>query len=73
MIGVEFVRDRATREPDTEIIGRITSYAFKHGVILLSAGILSNVVRLLPPLVMTDTQVDYVMDTLDAAIAAAIE
>lgn len=73
MIGVEFVHDRATKEPDTEIIGRITSYAFKHGVILLSAGILGNVIRLLPPLVMTDVQVDYVLDTLDAAIAAAIE
>lgn len=73
MIGIEFVRDRGTKEPDTEIIGRITSYAFKHGVILLSAGILGNVIRLLPPLVITDAQIDYVMETLDAAIAAAIE
>lgn len=73
MIGLEFVHDRTTKEPDTEIISRITAYAFKHGVILLSAGILGNVVRLLPPLVMTDVQIDFVMDTLDAAIAAAIE
>jgi len=71
MIGMEFVKDRATKEPDTEIIGKITAFAFKKGVILLSAGILGNVIRFLPPLVMTDTQVDYVMDTLEAAIMQA--
>jgi 4-aminobutyrate aminotransferase and related aminotransferases len=71
MIGVEFVKDRSTKEPDTQIIGGILKYAFEQGVILISAGILSNVVRLLPPLVMTDEQADYVMDTVDAAIGAA--
>jgi 4-aminobutyrate aminotransferase / (S)-3-amino-2-methylpropionate transaminase / 5-aminovalerate transaminase len=71
MLGIEFVQDRGTKEPDTKIIESIIKYAFEHGVLLISAGILSNVVRLLPPLVMTDEQVDYVMDTIDAAIGAA--
>ncbi len=70
MIGIEFVRDKKTKEPDTQIIGKIVQYAFQHGVLLISAGIWSNVIRLLPPLVMTDEQVDYVMDIIDAAIDA---
>jgi 4-aminobutyrate aminotransferase / (S)-3-amino-2-methylpropionate transaminase / 5-aminovalerate transaminase len=42
-------------------------------VLLLNAGILSNVIRFLPPLVMTDEQADYVMNTLEAAIASALK
>jgi 4-aminobutyrate aminotransferase/(S)-3-amino-2-methylpropionate transaminase len=71
MLGMEFVRDRATKEPDAGIVGRVTAHAFRRGVILLNAGILGNVIRFLPPLVMSDAQADYVMDTLDAAIGQA--
>lgn len=68
MVAVEFVKDRKTKEPYADIIKKIISYAFEKGVILMSAGIFSNVIRFLPPLVMTDAQVNYGMDVLEKAI-----
>jgi 4-aminobutyrate aminotransferase/(S)-3-amino-2-methylpropionate transaminase len=38
------------------------------GVIFISAGIFSNVVRFLPPLVMTDEQLEYGLNVLEEAI-----
>ncbi len=70
MVAVEFVKDRETKEPYADITKKIIAYAFERGVILMNAGIFSNVIRFLPPLVMTDEQVNYGMDVLQEAIAA---
>lgn len=70
MVGVEFVKDVNTKEPDPEIVKKIINYAYERRVIFLNAGIYNNVIRFLPPLVMTDEQVNYGMDVLDKAIDA---
>lgn len=69
MIGLEFVKDRTTKEPDKAIVGRILDECLAHGVILINAGLYGNCIRFLPPLVMTDEQLNYGMDVLEAAIA----
>lgn len=68
MIGVEFVKDRETKEPYPELVKKITDYCFKHGVIFLNAGLFGNVVRFLPPLVITKKQLTYGVDILEEAI-----
>ncbi|MCX7711402.1 MAG: 4-aminobutyrate--2-oxoglutarate transaminase [Clostridia bacterium] len=73
MVGMEFVKDQKTKEPYAEIIKQITGYAYNKGVLFLSAGIFSNVLRFLPPLVMTEEQVNYGMDILDEAIEKCIK
>lgn len=72
MIGLEFVKDRATKEPYAELVKKITTYCFKHGVIFLNAGLFGNVVRFLPPLVITKDQLAYGLDVLEAAIKESI-
>ncbi len=72
MVGIEFVKDPVTKETDADLVKRIIAYAQKKGVIFLSAGIFSNVLRFLPPLVMTPEQVKFGMDVLDEAIAASL-
>jgi 4-aminobutyrate aminotransferase/(S)-3-amino-2-methylpropionate transaminase len=72
MIGTEFVKDEKTREPDPDIIKRITAYAFKKGVIFINAGIFGNVLRFLPPLVMSEEQANFGMDILDEAVKNAL-
>lgn len=72
MIGLEFVKDRTTKEPNAELVKRIIGNCFKHGVIFLNAGILGNVIRFLPPLVMTRQQLDYGLDTLENAIKSEV-
>ena len=62
MIGVEFVKDPGTREPDPESVKRITRACFDRGLIVLAAGIHDNVIRLLMPLAVTDAQLAQGLD-----------
>jgi 4-aminobutyrate aminotransferase/(S)-3-amino-2-methylpropionate transaminase len=71
MIGIELVRDPATREPAPEIASRVIEHALEHGLILLKAGIYSNVIRNLVPLVIDDEQLAEALDVLEAAIVHA--
>lgn len=68
MIGMEFVKDDKVREPDADIVKRIIAYAFTKGVLLINAGLFSNVLRFLPPLVMSEEQLNFGMDILDEAV-----
>jgi len=72
MIGVEIVKDINTKEPAPELVKEIIKNVYKKGVIFLNAGILGNVIRFLPPLVMTSEQVKYGMDALEEAIKESI-
>lgn len=72
MIGLEFVKDRQTKEPYAEIVKKVIDKCCKNGVLLINAGLFGNVIRFLPPLVMTDEQVKTGMDILDEAIGAYV-
>lgn len=67
---VEFVRDRETKEPAPEETLAIIQRAIAGGLLLIRAGLYSNCIRLLPPIVITDAQLDEALDVLEAAIAA---
>ena len=69
MIGLEFVKDRETKEPAPEMVKEIINRCFEEGIILINAGLLGNVIRFLPPLVMTIEQAEYGMDVLDKEIS----
>ena len=47
MIGVEIVKDRASREPAPELRERILEEAFRRGLLLLGCG--KSTIRLAPP------------------------
>jgi 4-aminobutyrate aminotransferase len=67
MIGVELVRDRATKErADTER-DAVVQAMFRRGVLVLGAG--RNAVRFAPPLVLTKDQADAIVDIFDEALA----
>lgn len=66
MIGVEFVKDRGTREPYGEIIDRITEKAFGKGLLLLGSG--KSTFRLAPPLVLDEYDVDTGMGILEECL-----
>jgi 4-aminobutyrate aminotransferase/(S)-3-amino-2-methylpropionate transaminase len=71
MLGLEFVRDPATREPGPEIASRVAALALERGLILLKAGLHGNVVRNLVPLVISDAQLAEALDVLAGAIVDA--
>ncbi len=69
MRAVEFVKDRRTREPDPKTRNAVLEEAISRGLIVLPAG--PSAIRLIPPLVITDEQVDGGADVLAEAVAAA--
>ncbi|CUH96840.1 putative 4-aminobutyrate aminotransferase [Propionispora sp. 2/2-37] len=71
MIGIELVKDRRTKEPAKELTGKVVKYCLEQGVMLISAGIFSNVIRLLIPLVVTDQQLDHGLTVLEQSILKA--
>jgi 4-aminobutyrate aminotransferase/(S)-3-amino-2-methylpropionate transaminase len=71
MLGIEFVRDPATREPDTRLATRTVELALQRGLILLRAGLHGNVIRNLAPLTLTDAELDEALTVLEGAIVEA--
>lgn len=70
MCAMEIVKDRITKTPDKESVGKIVNAANERGLLLLSAGIYSNVIRLLMPLVITDDQLEEGLQVLEEAFEA---
>jgi 4-aminobutyrate aminotransferase/(S)-3-amino-2-methylpropionate transaminase len=69
MLAVELVRS-GTREPDAELTGRIARACHARGVVVLTAGTWGNVLRFLPPLVISDDLLGEALDVLAEAFAA---
>ena len=73
MQAIELVRSPQTREPAPEETKQITQYCYEHGLVTLTAGSYSNVIRLLMPLVITDEQMKEGLDVLEAALHAVCQ
>ena len=58
MMAMELVEDRETKEPATAAAKKLVQYCYDKGLVILSCGHHSNVVRTLMPLVITDEQLD---------------
>ena len=67
MVGVELVRDRATKERAIEERNAVVSGAFERGLLVLGAG--KNSIRFSPPLVLTREQADTAVGIFDQALS----
>ena len=57
MVGVEFTRDRATREPDGILPDRLMAACADAGLLVLTCGAQHEVVRWIPPLDVTSAEI----------------
>src|SRR5579885_2103476 len=73
MVAMEFVKDRATREPDAHTASEVIAVAHRLGLVLIKAGMYDNIVRVLVPLNITDEQLQEALDIIDAALATVHE
>ncbi|UTR11767.1 4-aminobutyrate--2-oxoglutarate transaminase [Evansella sp. LMS18] len=73
MCALELVKDRDTKEPAKELTAAITDYCWKNGLIALSAGLYGNVLRFLPPVTITDEQLEKGLSILEDAFAASVD
>ena len=70
MIGVEFVRDRATREPDGATCEAIRALCADAGLLILSCGTEHNVIRWIPPLDVTTAEIGQALAIFRSVLRA---
>ncbi len=69
MIGVEMVRDRETKARAREIRDWVIQRAFEKGLLILGAGV--NVVRFMPPLIVTERDIDIALGIFEETLTEA--
>jgi alanine-glyoxylate transaminase/(R)-3-amino-2-methylpropionate-pyruvate transaminase len=69
--GLELVRDRATKEPARQETLDVFESMRELGVLVGKGGLDGNVLRIKPPMCLTEADVDFALDVLDRALAAA--
>jgi 4-aminobutyrate aminotransferase/(S)-3-amino-2-methylpropionate transaminase len=72
MVGAELVTGRDSIEPNPELARRVVEACHRAGVLALVIGTYHNVLRFLPPLVISDALLHEAMDVMDAAFAANV-
>jgi 4-aminobutyrate aminotransferase/(S)-3-amino-2-methylpropionate transaminase len=72
MVGIEFVKDRKTKEPAAELTAAIIQKCARMGLLVEGAGTYHNVIRFLAPLVMTDGQLEAGLDIFEKAVTQAM-
>jgi 4-aminobutyrate aminotransferase/(S)-3-amino-2-methylpropionate transaminase len=70
MIGFEIFKERGGTDPDADATRRVTAKALDEGLVLLSCGVFSNVIRILVPLTVEDDILDAGLGKLERALAA---
>ncbi len=73
MQAIELVKSQESKTPATEETKQITQYCYEHGLITITAGSYSNVIRILVPLVATNEQMDEGLDVLESALAVVCD
>jgi 4-aminobutyrate aminotransferase / (S)-3-amino-2-methylpropionate transaminase / 5-aminovalerate transaminase len=69
MQAIELVKP-GTRDPNPEAMNAIVKYCQSKGVLVLTAGTYGNVVRFLPPIVITDELLKDALEVLEEALAS---
>lgn len=73
MIGIEFVKDKKSKEPYPEFVNKMIQNAVQKGLLLENAGTYSNVIRFLAPLVMTDEQLECGLKIFEECIVETMK
>jgi 4-aminobutyrate aminotransferase/(S)-3-amino-2-methylpropionate transaminase len=68
MLAIELVHDRESKNPAPELVTAVCAEAMRHGVLLMSAGIYSNVIRVLVPLTIADAELEEALGVWEQAL-----
>jgi 4-aminobutyrate aminotransferase-like enzyme len=70
MIGVEFVRDRASREPDGALPDRLMAACAEAGLLVLTCGRSHEVIRWIPPLNVSPAEIAEAVEIFGETLAS---
>jgi len=68
--GVEFVKDRRTKEHNAKVRDRVLNEALKRGLVLLGCG--KSSIRLIPPLIIGEEEAKIGLSIFEEAVKAAL-
>lgn len=68
MQAIELIKP-GSKEPNPEVMAKVIKYCQQNGVLILTAGTYGNVIRFLPPLVITEELLHDALDVLEAGFA----
>ena len=68
MLGLEFVKDRATKAPAKQEVLDVMEALREMSVLVGKGGIDGNVLRIKPPMCITADDVDYALEAFDTAL-----
>ena len=71
MVAIELVKNRRADAPDAELTRAVVQSAGRRGLILLSCGLYSNVIRILAPLTIPEVQLEEGLGLLEQSLAEA--
>jgi 4-aminobutyrate aminotransferase/(S)-3-amino-2-methylpropionate transaminase len=71
MVAIELVKNRRADMPDAELTKAVVQAAGRRGLILLSCGLYSNVIRILAPLTIPEAQLEEGLGLLEESLAEA--
>jgi 4-aminobutyrate aminotransferase len=69
MIGIEFVKDKSTKEPAVEVRDAVEHGSFENGLITLGCG--TSTIRMAPPLVINQEQINEALGVFEKAVTTA--
>jgi 4-aminobutyrate aminotransferase/(S)-3-amino-2-methylpropionate transaminase len=72
MLALELVEDPQSKAPATDAATRVQHEALRRGLLLLKAGVDSNCIRVLVPLVIADAELAEALDAWEEALSAAL-
>ena len=72
MLAIELVEDPESKRPAPELASAVTAAAAERGLLLLKAGTHSNCIRVLTPLVISDSELDEALDAWGEALDAVL-
>ena len=73
MQAIELVQSQDSKTPASDETKKITQYCYEHGLITITAGTYSNVIRVLVPLVIAKEQMEEALDVLESALASVCD
>jgi 4-aminobutyrate aminotransferase / (S)-3-amino-2-methylpropionate transaminase / 5-aminovalerate transaminase len=72
MLAIELVEDRETKTPAAGLASQVVEEAFRHGLLLLKAGVYGNCIRVLTSLTLSDAELDEALGVWEEALASVL-
>ncbi len=69
VMGVELVKDKKTKEPAPDLTRKLIDTAAQNGLLIGSVGIFGNVIRVAPPLVITEAEANESLDIFESSLS----